>query len=615
MARVLLCLFASAALLVGGWARTGSTQIVLAHSLLVDVPAVEVQGDFLLNGVLASNSAGELAAIGFEDGIGDQVTLGLSSAQSYGPLWIIPANYQPTYDFFFSSSSLPVNPESPFGVLTAVDGLSDVDLDIPSVSITFDFLLNGSPFPVVPGEAANFILRESGTEREFVIAPASAGVAVVSILPGTYDILYTHIAGSTVPQNEHALIVSNVDLGFAQQVVVDVTAFTHIVSATLNGAAFPASIYEDGEIHLRNFETGDAVSFGLTSAGSGSRMIIPGTYDATYSRDSGGTIGPANSKGIVAEGLPVVPPSMGQLSLTSIDVQTVSVTLDATLDGGNFPASIYETGDVVLTTPEGDEVTLGSTHDANPPTLQVITDRYDVYYRSQAGGTVAPGNTNARIAQNVQIDASRNFTIDVETALLTFEFVLDGVPFPVSIYERGNFSLAGGNPGEVIPLGSTHNGPLIRRVIVGIYDLVYDHGAGTLIVPLNTGHHAARNQSFLVDQTVVTDLTTKPIIPTFMLNGAPFPNDPAQRGRIVLRDPDGGEVNLGTTDPAVPDSVIGIEGAYGIDYEWDAGVDVPRNQRRRIGYTSVPEPGAGGLLAVGMLAFLGSRRLRRRLHA
>ena len=580
--------------------------------LTVDVPAVSAEVDFLLNGVPTSSGAGELAALGLESLEGDGFTVGLSNAQSWGPIWVIPGSYQPTYQFFFSSGDLPTNPEAVLGASLIVDGMGDVDIDIPSVEISFEFRQNGIAFPVAAGEVANFLLHDTASGEEFIVGSASAGTAVVSVVPGTYDVIYAYVSGTQIPENSHAIVLQNADLSFAQAVIIDVPAFSHTVFATLNALPFPASPLERGEIHLRNFDSGDAVSFGFTNAGSGPRRIIPGTYDATYSRVAGGTGAPLNANAVVALGLSISPPPMpGQLSLTQIDVQSFAVTLDATLDGNPFVASPLETADIVLTTDRGDEVDLGATHVTPSTTYRVVRGRYDVYYRNQAGSTAVPANPNARVAEAVRVNADQPLSIDVSSISLDFDFQLNGLPFPMSVLERGDFTLVGGSEGDVIPLGSTHLAPATRRVVAGNYDLIYDWKAGSVSAPRNVGHYALHSASLVTDQTLIADLQTSSILPSFELNSSPFPTDPGQRGRIVLRDSDGGTVDLGTTDITVLPTIVAVDDYYAIDYHWEAGVDVPRNTREPVGTVAVPEPGTGIGMIAGLLSVVIMNRQRR----
>jgi hypothetical protein len=319
-----------------------------------------------------------------------------------------------------------------------------------------------------------------------------------------------------------------------------------------------------------------------------------------------------NSNAVIATGLVISPPLLpGQLPLTQINVQSFAVTLAATLDGNPFVASPLETGHIVLTTARGDEVDLGPTHLTPSTTYQVIGGRYDVYYRNQAGQTAVPANPNAKIAERVRVNANQPLSVDVTSISVDFDFQLNGQPFPMSVLERGDFTLVGSSEGDVIPLGSTHLATPTRRVVAGSYDLIYDWKAGSISAPRNAGHYALQAANLVTDQTVMVDLQTSSVVPTFEFNSASFPIDPGQRGRIVLRDLHGGTVDLGTTDVLVPVSVVAIDDYYAIDYRWEAGVDVPRNTREPVGTLIVPEPSFSAGMIVGLSSLVILNRKRR----
>ena len=319
---------------------------------------------------------------------------------------------------------------------------------------------------------------------------------------------------------------------------------------------------------------------------------------------------------MVAADVVVEPPALpGQLSFTTVDIPTFEVDRAITIDGAAPPASQIERGDIVLVGAgsDGDEVDLGSTHEPSP-TLRVIPGPYDVYYRGAAGWTAVPGNRNARIASSIRIDEDETVAVDIPTVELAFDLTVDGAPFVPSQLERGRISLVGSEPEDVLDLGPTHQPLPTPRVVAGTYDLVYDWEAGSVLVPRNVGYHFVREATWLVDETVVADIDTKIVIPTFSLDGAPFPSDPSNAGEIVLRDGDGGEVPLGSTAEPLPDDVRVVEDAYAVDYLWSAGIEVPLNPRQRVGLTSVPEPasGVGVVSGIALSAAVAARRARGR---
>ena len=581
----------------------------LAHLLTVDVESVEASGDILVDGVPAPASAAEAALVELASAIGPAIAVGATNAQSWGPTRLIPGEYRPIYSFFFSSGALPINQQTPVAPVVQV-GATPVDIDIETVDVVFDFRLNGGGFPAT--DLADFLLRHRESGAEFPIGTSAQSPIAARVVPGRYDVIYAHRSGALVPRNSHAVVLEDVLLAVSKPLVVDVVAFPHILEALHNGAPFLPSPLETGEIELRNFETGDRVSFGPTHAPESQQMILPGTYDVTYSRILGGTASPANDEVVVAEGLVLAPPPIPNvISFASVDVPTVQVDRDVTLDGAPFVQSTSERARIILIGAQGEEIDLGPTNEASP-TRRVVPGVYDVHIRRMNGVTFSPANTNARIAKGVVIDSDMTVAVDVHSVVLDLALTVDGQPFPDSTAEYAEIRLVGETPGDVIEWGRTDDPLSPRRVVAGRYDFVYDYVRGDTIIPRNEGTLLVEGEHYAVDTTIAVDVDRQAVVPTFLLDGAPFPTDPADSARIVMRDALGGEVDLGTTDDPDPPSVFVIPGAYGVDYQWEAGLGVPRNPLRRVAYTSVPEPGFGvGVAAASLGLAIGAARCGR----
>lgn len=603
--------WAAAALAVACCAPSPATSqsVGLAHFLTVDIESVEASGDILIDGVPAPASAAESALVELAPAVGPPFAVGATNAQAWGPTRLIAGEFRPVYEFFFSSGALPINQGTPVGPVTLI-GATPVDIDIETVDVVFDFRLNGGGFPAT--DLADFLLRHRESGAEFPIGTSTQSPIAAKVVPGRYDVIYAHRSGTLVPRNSHAVVLEDVLLTVSKPLVIDVAAFPHILEALHNGAPFLPSPLETGEIELRNFETGDRVSFGPTHAPESQQMILPGTYDVTYSRILGGTASPANDEVVVAEGLVLAPPPIPNvISFSSIDVPTVQVDRDVTLDGAPFVQSTAERGRIILVGAQGEEIDLGPTNEASP-TRRVVPGVYDVHIRRMNGVTFSPANTNARIAKGVVIDADMTIAVDVQSVVLDLALTVDGQPFPDSTAEYAEIRLVGETPGDVIEWGRTDDPLSPRRVVAGRYDLVYDYVRGDTIIPRNQGTLLVSGEHYAVDTTIAVDVGRQVVVPTFRLDGAPFPMAPADSARIVMRDALGGEVDLGTTDEAEPPSVFVIPGAYGVDYQWEAGLGVPRNPLRRVAYTSVPEPGFGVGVATASLGLaIGAARCGR----
>jgi hypothetical protein len=301
-------------------------------------------------------------------------------------------------------------------------------------------------------------------------------------------------------------------------------------------------------------------------------------------------------------------------ALAALDVEAATITRASTVDGGPFPASVLENGEILLIGPHGDLVSLGETRFASPDPVLVVDGSYDVHYRWLAGSMIVPANLDALVARSLSITQDGTLAVNVPTVEITPAFTVDGVPFPASILERGDFTLVGEMEGDIVSLGSSHDSPAAVRIIPGRYDVVYDWQAGGMVVPRSHRHTVVEDQDLTATQVLNLEMPTKLVLPTFLLNGAPFPTDALDRGDFLLRAPAGGELDLGSSHIASPVSVRAIEGLYFIEYRWAAGASVPRNVGRVLGVTEVPEPGvASGLVAGALFLGLLSRgRLKRR---
>lgn len=588
--------------------------VPIATFLDIDVPAVPVSGDFAIDGERTPDSTGEFAFLVLEDEQGNATPMGASFSHGYGPEWLIPGHYQRRYDFVQSSTgALPQNTQAELGSGFDLAAAATIDFDVPTLDVEFSFLLNGEPFPGQAGEVAWLSLRDHANGETTLIGAGHLSPTTVRIVPGRYDVVYQYGGGDLLPRNEGAIVTRTLDLVADGRVTVDVPSVFAIVAPTLNGAAFPASQYERGALRLVDFESGDVVELGDTNAGSLPVRVIPGTYDVTWERLLGGSLVPMNTNAVVAEAVSIEPPATpNQLLVVPIDVTAHPVDPALTLDGAAFPASQYERGDVVLVGAHGDEVDLGDTSDQTSSTRLVVEGTYDVHYRRVLGGSIVPRNANARIATAVRIDEPMALAIDVTTVEIDLSVHLDGVPFPASQYERGEIHLEGPTPGDRFLVGATHQAPWSVRVIAGEYDAWYDFVTGGGIVPRNPMQRVETDLAFLRSRAETLEIGSRGVIPSFSMNGAPFPTGGFDRGEIVLRGPGGSALSLGETNVASPPSLRVIDSPYAIDYHWIDGDTVPLNVERRIGYAYVPEPTVGLGVAIGAVVGLAGATRRSR---
>jgi hypothetical protein len=288
------------------------------------------------------------------------------------------------------------------------------------------------------------------------------------------------------------------------------------------------------------------------------------------------------------------------------------VTIDAKLNGGPFPQTFSNFAELSVVDEDGHETTISSTAD---PTLVInlVDGTYDVLYRWRNGFNSLPRNALARVASDRVIDGATTLAFDVPMVELEFEPRIDGAPFPASPTERAALYLQGTEPGDRFLLGRTDAGPTLRALVVaGWYEVIYDWEIGGATVPLNRNERVVERFHTSDLSFVPVDVSATTIAPSATLNGEPFPTDGVDAARLLLRSPSGGEAFLlETTEAGAAPRRRYIDGAYGVEYQWLAGIEIPRNGQQRIQTVYVPEPGSGLALAAGSLLLVWLRRASR----
>lgn len=579
----------------------------IAQLVHVEVVAPEIEGELLLDGAPMPGYESGLAAIALADADGVETNIGGTIGAVYGPARVIAGDYVSIYDHLFSSNSLPRNQRQAFGPVATVEEGASLDFDVPTATLRLELRLNGDSFPVLPGDQAEIRLRRVGHDAAFPIGFASGGTLDVVVLPGHYDVIYSHVSGDAYPQNVAAVIAEGLVVLDEADYVVDVPALHHTLEATLDGAPFPASQYERAELRFEDARRGGVVSFGSTTDLPATRLMIPGTYVAIYDRILGGSLVPRNRNTPFAKGIVVPAPPAREESTTRLDVPVIEITPTFTLDGESFPASQYENAGIYLIPQVGDEVMIGETRDSPVAPTLILPGTYRAEYRRILGGSIVPRNARATVAADLMLFADGGVPIDVQTSEVDLALSLDGSEWPPSAYERGGIWLQGEQVDDLFEIAETNDGPDHPpvRIVSGRYDLIYDHIQGGSLVPRNQMTRIASNVDLESSAAVVVDVPTRHVLVDFSLDGSPFPADASESGLFTMRGFDGGEVVLRESheDPDEVESALVIEGIYSIDWAWTSGLDVPRNPHARIRWVAVPEPGFAPSLAVGLVAF------------
>lgn len=595
--------------------------------LPIDVTSTTIVGSFLLEG--APYPTGHVGMGQYETAIFDlgteaglRVPLGVGADMSYGPLSIIVGDYTPIFEGVQSSSGqAPEIGPTPLAGPVSIPAPMTLDIDVPAIDVEFEVTLNGGSFPPAGSlpfeDKGYFHLRHKSTGHEIFLGSTQDGTLSARILPGTYEVVYRYSPGNStgVPQNENAVVADDLLLSSDQTVFVDVPAVEVDISFRLNGSPFPTpNPAGDGRLELRNFESGDSVPYGLTSAGLATRVVIHGTYDATWTRTGSTLLVPQNTTAVVAEGLDIQ-----TAAPLLVDVQAVTITPDLQLDGAPFPISNDDRGEIWLVDAHGNEVALGVTEDLPSGGVFIVAGTYDAWYRAFRSTGTAPINPNARIASGLALLSDQTLPLDVATADVVLTYTLDGGPVPIDdqnpfAFQRCRFALIGEGATNSIDLGENVDPPLDSlRVVAGIYDVEYEWIAGDKL-PVNTNQRVVESVVLSAAAVLPVDILSEAVTPSFFLDGIPFPTDPMgngpEHGHFYLNPPSGETVSLGPSDLETPLTFLLIEGDYDVEYEWSRGTFVPRNPRRHVGAVMVPEPGTAPSLAIGAICLWAMRRHR-----
>lgn len=357
----------------------------------------------------------------------------------------------------------------------------------------------------------------------------------------------------------------------SKTVYINVPAMTISGSFSLNGGSFPASQYEHGIISLAD-SNGNEAQLGKTYSVSYQTEVVAGNYRTQYRHIYGGAQVPVNRSKEIETGFSLLEDQSLDINATAFQAQ-----FTFTLNGAPFPVSEYDDALFYLQPQDGSErILLGNSHAVIPPVLLMPGD-YDVIYTLETPGATVPLNQNAIVGQVAMTDSAVNVTLDVKATDFRLSATLDGVAFPVSQYNDGNFLLVSSTQ-DTVELGDSYNLPFSVRVIEGTYDLIYRHETGTA-VPANTEAIILSGQE--ISQSTPTAEPNIPsilITPIYTLDGLPFPISEYQDANIYLRGTNQHDLFfIGNTHDPDPAAVRIIPGTYDVIYRHETGSSVPQN--------------------------------------
>lgn len=452
-------------------------------------------------------------------------------------------------------------------------------VDLAMSEISLRLTINGVSPPADDSEYGDLFLRSVATGDVVALGDTRSPDLQASVLAGTYDVFYSHVAGSAVvPVNRNARI-GTLDAADDVENVIDIPAVVVTGSFSFDAAPAPADPSESGRVWLRDPDTGDEAPLGDTSVGFYSAIVVPGDYQLEYRATAGSGIAPMNPRG-----------TFGTFTAqhsevpTDIDIPTVQVSGAFSFDGAPAPDDPSESGRILLGR-GADVVAVGNTT-VGFYSVRLLPGAYDVTYEAVAGAGIAPANERAVIGSLVAKGAAMTSDIDIDTVVVEGSLTFNGATPPADPTDDGFVVLRHAN-GDRVLLGNTATGSYSRRVVAGFYDVYYVQDTSSTDAPRNTN---ARIRELEATDGAFGDIDIPrvDVSGTITLDGAPPPDSDYQDGHLFLRDPESGDsVLLGTTRAGAYSAPV-VPGDYEVVYVAQTpGAPLPINTGATIGELSV----------------------------
>jgi len=368
-----------------------------------DIPAVLAQFLFRANGVPFPDNALENGVVSLRRDSGDRIELGHSRNQTR-TVRLIPGEYDGYWEGLTGSSVVPANPDSRFrrGLLVTA-GVSV--LDVPSISISGDFLVNGETAPISETERGQVWLRDVLTSSEVQLGSTTIGSFQRRVIPARYDVVYSRQTGGNImPANGDVVIESARDFAAQADADIDIPSTRLEYQLTLNGATFFDTQTENGRLTTRSGADAADIQLGQTiflGDDGDSVLLVPGEYDVTYSQLTGSLM-PNNTRATLDPFYVVL---NGGVGTQTLDVRTGEYAFAFRNNGAPFADDPARSAAFELRHLD-DVVAIGTTRVPAPPRILIGNVRplsdgrtATVHYTWQTGDpTEMPRNVDHPVA-------------------------------------------------------------------------------------------------------------------------------------------------------------------------------------------------------------------------
>jgi hypothetical protein len=544
---------------------------------ILDIRSVAIEPRFLLNGRPFPGAEAGLAVFTLwasdpiEHFDGPQLILGESNLPAH-TVRVVPGVYDVYYSWI-AGAGVPRNEWTRLMHRVTLDADRALVVNVPMIHIGGLKQHNGHEFGYEG--VATLSLRGldwPGTVPLGAVQPAEFEQAII---PGRYALEYNWQQGVNFPNNQHA-VVRRLDLSAsADDLTLNVRSVIQPFQFLHNGAPFPNTLFEYGDLVLRRGER-EEVPIGPSHEPGPVVRVIPGSYDVHWRHVAGANV-PANSDARIQRRLRVD----GELRV--IDVPSLEVSGTFLVNGVPTPNSEFENARIILSgASAGDGLVLGQTRYGGY-LKRVVPGAYDIVYEHVAGASTMPTNPRATLARGWRVEESPERTIDIPVGVYRGSFLLNGSEFGGGEFRRGQiFAVPRAPDGVPASLGFTNYGGFEHRLLPGRYRAAYTHTAGSDL-PENVMTLFGPARRVIAGAEVTGDLDVPAGILEFSYfhNGAPMPSGGAQNARVHLV---WGAAHLQLHDSHWgPREIMAMEGRFNLYYEYRGGPDLPVNAFMPIG--------------------------------
>jgi hypothetical protein len=341
-------------------------------------------------------------------------------------------------------------------------------------------------------ENARISFQRAG-EAEFPVGETRYGAYEVVVLPGAYEASYSVMLSSAVeimPMNVDTVIDARTVMLRPPIWDIDIPAVSVAGEPTLDGALFPASVYENAALSLRD-EAGAIIELGRTKDGPAEVTVLPGVYDVLYDHLLGDLI-PQNDTTTIFEDVAIDfadPLDPGEPFTLAVPVTSVELEGAYILDGGDFPASIYENGAISLLDSLGRAILVGQTRDGGYDGLRVLPGTYDLLYQRLQGGSFVPANDQHLVSTDHDLTESQTFDVAIATVQAEGTLTVGAGPAPGGAFWARRLTQGSCQHCPWFRLASAGDSSYDVALIPGTYAVVYSvaahaGGVGAYHVPV-----------------------------------------------------------------------------------------------------------------------------------